>query len=105
MRPGCERLLSMPPSEYFRRQCQIALDVDEKPAVNAVNDMDAEYFVVASDYPHPDGAFPEAIRQFLGLPLGDGQRRRILWDNCAALHAIARPAGPLTRDVAQAAAE
>src|SRR5439155_342028 len=27
--PGCEHQLSMPPSEYFKRQCYIALDVDE----------------------------------------------------------------------------
>ncbi len=67
--PGCERSLSMLPSEYFRRQCYIALDVDEEPAVHAVNDLGAEYFVVSSDYPHSDGAFPEAMQQFFGLPL------------------------------------
>ena len=33
--PGCEKPLSMLPSEYFRRQCYIALDVDEEPAVHA----------------------------------------------------------------------
>ena len=38
------------------------------------------------------------------LPLGDEARRKILWDNCARLYAIARPAAPLTRDVPQAAA-
>src|SRR5204862_79847 len=82
---ACERSLSMLPSEYFRRQCYIALDVDEEPAVDVVNKMGAGYFVVSSDYPHSDGAFPEAIEQFLGLPLGDEQRRKILWDNCARL--------------------
>jgi predicted TIM-barrel fold metal-dependent hydrolase len=60
--------------------------------------MGAEYFVVSSDYPHSDGAFPEAISQFLGLPLNDEQRRRILWDNCSRLYAIAKPAGALTRE-------
>src|SRR5881628_2396786 len=49
------------------------LDVDEEPAVDVVNKMGAEYFVVSSDYPHADGAFPEAIEQFLGLPLSDEQ--------------------------------
>ncbi len=61
----------MLPSEYFQRQCYIALDVDEEPAVDAVNKMGAEYFVVSSDYPHSDGAFPEAMQQFFGLPLND----------------------------------
>ena len=99
--PGCERSLSMLPSEYFRRQCYIALDVDEEPAVDVVNKMGAEYFVVSSDYPHSDGAFPEAIEQFLGLPLGDEQRRKILWDNCARLYSIETPAVPLTRTAPQ----
>jgi predicted TIM-barrel fold metal-dependent hydrolase len=102
--PGCEVQLSMPPSEYFKRQCYIALDVDEEPAVNAINELGAQYFVVSSDYPHSDGAFPEAIAQFLGLPLDDAQRRQILWDNCARLYAIARPAGALTRDLPRASA-
>jgi uncharacterized protein len=96
--PGCEHQLAMLPSEYFKRQCYIALDVDEEPAVDVVNKMGAEYFVVSSDYPHSDGAFPEAIQQFLGLPLNDGQQRKILWDNCARLYDIATPAAPLTRD-------
>jgi len=35
----------------------IALDVDEEPAVDVVNKVGPEYFVVSSDYPHSDGAF------------------------------------------------
>ena len=50
------------------------------------------------DHPHSDGAFPGAIRQFLGLSFDDEQRRKILWDNCARLYAIPRPAAPLTRE-------
>ncbi len=103
--PGCERQLSMLPSDYFKRQCYIALDVDEEPAIHAVNDMGAEYFVVSSDYPHADGAFPDAMKEFFGMALSDEQRKKILWDNCARLYAIARPAAPLTREAPQAAAE
>ena len=102
--PGCERSLSMLPSEYFKRQCYIALDVDEEPAIHAVNDMGAEYFVVSSDYPHPDGAFPEALQAFFGMALTDEQRKKILWDNCARLYAIPTPAAPLTREVSQVSA-
>jgi predicted TIM-barrel fold metal-dependent hydrolase len=95
----------MLPSEYFKRQCYIALDVDEEPAIHAVNDMGADYFVVSSDYPHADGAFPDAMKEFFGMALRDEQRRKILWDNCARLYAVARPAAPLTREGPQAAAE
>lgn len=102
--PGCERALSMLPSEYFRRQCYIALDVDEEPAVEAVNQVGADYFVVSSDYPHSDGAFPEAMQQFFGLKLTPEQRRKILWDNCARLYKIETPAGSLTQPIPQVSA-
>src|SRR5437870_5213096 len=95
--PGCEHQLSMPPSEYFKRQCYIALDVDEEPAVDVVEKMGADYFVVSTDYPHSDGAFPEAMEQFFKLPLRDEVRRKILWDNCARLYRIAAPAGVVTK--------
>lgn len=97
--PGCEKQLTMAPGEYFRRQCYVALDVDEEPAVDVVEKLGADYFVVSSDYPHSDGAFPEAVQQFLALPLSDEQRRKILWDNCARLYGIEKPAAPLTREV------
>jgi uncharacterized protein len=95
--PGCEHQLSMPPSEYFKRQCYIALDVDEEPAVDVVNKMGADYFVVSTDDPHSDGAFPEAIEQFLGLPFSPDVRRKILWDNCARLYNVDTPAAALTK--------
>ena len=79
----------MPPSEYFKRQCYIALDVDEEPAVDVVDKMGADYFVVSTDYPHSDGAFPEAMEQFFRLPFQDEVRRKILWDNCARLYNLA----------------
>ena len=90
--PGCEQQLSMLPSGYFKRQCYIALDVDEEPAVEVIKQIGAEYFVCSTDYPHPDGAFPEAFKQFFGLPLSDDQRRKILWENCARLYQIETPA-------------
>jgi predicted TIM-barrel fold metal-dependent hydrolase len=102
--PGSERQLAMAPSDYFKRQCYIALDVDEEPAVDVVHKMGAEYFVVSSDYPHSDGAFPEAIEQFLSLDLKPEQRRAILWENCARLYAIPTPAAGLSREVKSASA-
>ena len=30
--------------------------------------MGATYFVVSSDYPHSDGAFPDAMNEFFGMP-------------------------------------
>jgi uncharacterized protein len=103
--PGCEHQLAILPSEYFKRQCYIALDVDEEPAVDVVNKMGAEYFVVSSDYPHSDGAFPDAMKEFFGMPLNDEQRRKILWENCARLYAIETPSHPLAAAPRASAAE
>src|SRR5438094_152969 len=61
-------------------------------ALDVVNKMGADYFVVSTDYPHSDGAFPEAMEQFFGLPFGDEVRRKILWSNCARLYNIDTPA-------------
>ena len=84
--------------EVWTRLRASAVDVDEEPAVDVVNKVGPEYFVVSSDYPHSDGAFPEAIQQFLSLPLSGEARRKILWDNCARLYAIETPAMPLTQE-------
>ena len=99
--PGCEHQLSLLPSEYFKRQCYIALDVDEEPAVDVVNKMGADYFVVSTDYPHSDGAFPEAMEQFFELPFGDEVRRKILWENCARLYNIETRAPAPTKDASR----
>jgi len=64
----------------------------------------AEYFVVSSDYPHSDGAFPDAMKEFFGMALSAEQRRKILWDNCARLYAIETPAGSLTQPVPRVSA-
>jgi uncharacterized protein len=96
--PGCEHQLKMLPSEYFKRQCYIALDVDEEPAVDVVNKMGPDYFVVSTDYPHSDGAFPDAMHEFFGLPFSADVRRKILWENCARLYNLATPAAGLTKD-------
>lgn len=97
--------MSMLPSEYFKRHSYIALDVDEEPTVDVVNKLGLDYFVVSSDYPHSDGAFPEAMQQLFALSLGEEARRKILWDNCARLYAIGTPAQPLTANPQVSAAE
>ena len=73
----------MLPSEYFKRQCYIALDVDEEPAVDVVNKGRRIFRRVDGlsafrrRLPRGDRAVPEP-------PLTDEQRRKILWDNAPA---------------------
>jgi predicted TIM-barrel fold metal-dependent hydrolase len=78
------------PSELFRRQCFVSVEPDEHMAARAIDEIGAECFVVSTDWPHDDSAFPHAIDGFLSLRgIDDEAKRRILWDNCARLYKLA----------------
>ena len=63
--------LKMKPSDYWRRQCQATFqfDQDRHQADRRHGRRDAD---VGSDYPHPDGVWPESSKyiqeQFGDLP-------------------------------------
>ena len=87
MGPGYDSPASLLPSEYFHRQCYVATDPDEAGLHRVVDAIGDERIVISTDYPHSDGLFPEAMNEFLTLEhLSDESRRKILWDNCAALY-------------------
>ena len=88
--PGSEVKISHLPSEYFQRQCYIATDADEKVLKQVVEALGDDRIVVSTDYPHSDGLFPEAIKEFVGLDgVSDKSKSKILWDNCARLYPLA----------------
>ncbi len=75
--------LSALPSEYFKRQCFIATDVDEEMLKIVIDMIGDENVVMSVDYPHADGPFPHGIDTFLELPgVGLESKKKIMWDNC-----------------------
>jgi predicted TIM-barrel fold metal-dependent hydrolase len=64
-------LMKLKPSEYWRRQCRATFQYDRIGA-KLVDDIGAETLMWGSDYPHPDGVWPESAKyieeQFTGLP-------------------------------------
>jgi predicted TIM-barrel fold metal-dependent hydrolase len=76
--------LSLTPSEYFARQCMISTDPDDPLAAWTVSQVGADHVVWASDFPHPDALYPEAVTSFFkesaehGLDGGDLDA--VLWD-------------------------
>ena len=62
--------LKMKPSEYWRRQCRATFQFD-RIGTKMVEEMGAETLMWGSDYPHPDGIWPESSKyieeQFAGL--------------------------------------
>ncbi len=81
-----EPVLSMTPSDYFRRQGWISCESDE-PYVREVLDFIGEdRLLFASDYPHPDHQWPETAEKMLAMGLPDRVKAKVLWDNPAAFY-------------------
>ncbi|HYM72465.1 MAG TPA: amidohydrolase family protein [Stellaceae bacterium] len=63
--------LKMLPSEYWRRQCKATFQYD-RIGTKLIEDMGVETLMWGSDYPHPDGVWPESKKyiddQFSHLP-------------------------------------
>ena len=86
--------LTMPPSEYFRRQCYVSVEPDELPAKYTIDAFGNDNIVFSTDYPHGDSKYPAAVDNFFELPFTDEDRRKILWDNCARFYSIAGVPSP-----------
>jgi uncharacterized protein len=84
----CDELTATP-SELFRRQCFISAEIEE-PRLRVVLDaLGADCIVTASDFPHPEGSFPNGVRAFVDrADLSDDEKRRILWENPRRLYGV-----------------
>ncbi len=80
--------LRHPPSEYFRRQCFVSVDCDERPARYLIEEGFVDNVVFSTDYPHNDSKFPHAVDEFTKMGLPEDVRRKWLWDNCARLYGM-----------------
>jgi predicted TIM-barrel fold metal-dependent hydrolase len=74
--------LSLRPSEYFARQCVISSDPEDTLASFTIQRVGADHVMWASDFPHPDAAFPDALDEFLNhlAPIDRAGLGQILWD-------------------------
>lgn len=82
--------LSAVPSEQFRRQCFVSAEIEEPGLPGVVDALGADCVVTASDFPHPEGSFPDGVREFVARgDLGEREKRRILWDNPRRLYGVA----------------
>jgi predicted TIM-barrel fold metal-dependent hydrolase len=81
--------LDAPPSEYVKRQIHVTLGADRAPLLTRdITGIDA--LLWASDYPHPEGTFPESqavvARIFDGL--SDAEMEAVVCTNAARLYGI-----------------
>jgi predicted TIM-barrel fold metal-dependent hydrolase len=82
--------LTMAPSGYWRRQCYATYQTDPV-GVKLIDDLGADRIMWGSDFPHPDGVWPDS-REFIQRELGGvaaDVRRKIVCENAARLYGFA----------------
>jgi predicted TIM-barrel fold metal-dependent hydrolase len=72
------------PSEVFKRHVHVS-PYHEEDVVALARLIGPERVVFGSDFPHPEGLAEPAEFVSLLEGLGEDERRRILWENTAAL--------------------
>ncbi len=77
----------MKPSEYFRRQCFIAIEPEEPGLPEVIRLLGAENLLFGSDYPHADHG-DDIVDHVLSLRavLSAEVLRKLLWDNPARFY-------------------
>jgi predicted TIM-barrel fold metal-dependent hydrolase len=77
------------PSEYFRRQCFIAIEPSEPYLDRIIHDIGADNLLFGSDYPHMDHK-SDVVETAVALQgqLGEETVRKILWDNPARFYGL-----------------
>jgi predicted TIM-barrel fold metal-dependent hydrolase len=80
--------LTMKPSDYFKRQVFVSVEPDEAGVKYVIDYIGADRLVFSTDYPHGDSKYPQAVESFLELKISDGEKRKILWDNCAEFYHV-----------------
>ena len=82
--------LSLRPSEYFRRQCFISCDPQERTIPSVVELCGDECLVFATDYPHPDALSGDLVARITSRPdLGTASQERILFRNAERCFGLA----------------
>jgi predicted TIM-barrel fold metal-dependent hydrolase len=82
--------LKMPPSQYWRRQCYATYQTDPIGA-KLVDDIGEDNIMWGSDFPHPDGVWPDSqeyiARELAALP--ERTRHKIVCANAGKLYGFA----------------
>jgi len=79
--------LTMAPSDYWRRQCWATYQTDPI-GVKLIDELGADRIMWGSDFPHPDGIWPDS-REYVQKELGHlpaDVRRKVVCENAARLY-------------------
>ncbi|NEN92517.1 MAG: amidohydrolase [Okeania sp. SIO3H1] len=78
------------PSEYFCRQCYIAVDPSEPYLTQIIDYIGSDNLIFGSDYPHTDHQ-PDIVDRLVGLEkdLSKETLKKIVWDNPTCFYSLA----------------
>jgi len=81
--------VKMKPSEYFRRQCFVAIEPTEPYLASLIDFIGEDNIILGSDFPHPDHD-PDVVKDAIKLEsaLSSSTVRKLLWDNPARFYAL-----------------
>lgn len=87
-------LLSMKPSEFFRRQIFATFWFEEMTPKHLIGEIGTENIMFETDFPHATCLYPDGREHLCKVTAGldEHTRRRVLQDNAAELYRIALPA-------------
>ena len=77
------------PSEYFKSNCFLSVEVDELPARQYIEWFGDDNLVFSTDYPHGDSKFPNSVDAFSKLPISEESQHKIMGANWSRLYDIA----------------
>ena len=73
--------LTRPPSEYFKTNMFVAAAGDEWMVPAVIDYVGEDNLLFNTDYPHPDGSWPQGIEQMISQPISGEARRKLFYDN------------------------
>jgi predicted TIM-barrel fold metal-dependent hydrolase len=94
--PGAMDFLSMPPSEYFKRQIHGCFWFETDGIRQAIDVLGEDHILFETDYPHPTCTYPNGL-DLAARALADcsaSVRRKLMGGNAARLYHLDLPASP-----------
>ncbi len=80
--------LTKKPSEYFRSNCFLSVEVDELPAKQYIEWFGDDNLLFSTDYPHGDSKYPNSVEAFSKLPISEESQHKIMGENWSRLYDI-----------------
>jgi predicted TIM-barrel fold metal-dependent hydrolase len=81
--------LTMPPSGYWKRQCYATYQTDPI-GVKLIDDLGEDNVMWGSDFPHPDGIWPDS-KEYIARELGHlpaAKRRKVICETAGRLYGL-----------------